>query len=423
MMDRIGRRSATKRMVPVTMHGKTHHISEDVPAPAAPRIPVDWEQRALAAALAVTGALTLASIVWSTVSIGNLLHGGVGYAAAAVFDASWVVVLLMEYLGRYDKQRRKRARVLGWVLLVFTMGAIAGDGIAQDDIGLAICGAAVSLVAKLLWLGVLGYVHRDLSPHAAGWVAAEQDAAAAELAIAGVDRRVARSRANAAAHRLAIEHLYGPGATHEVTRAPHAQDVIDVEPEPDSEALRRAVADQIRAREIASAQGYGPAWHTASAQADASMQAAMDAGFPPRQVLEQVESYRPSGIRRNVPEAPEVPVSAQLRTPEPVPSFRSATPERPEQDEAEAEHGYPEPEQDERVPEQRPPSNLRVGVHALYAMGITDVDDIAQRLAGVLGERPNMASVDRYVREAKKAAATSKGPAVPRDGDGTGFYR
>ncbi|MGA4844740.1 hypothetical protein [Streptomyces sp. G45] len=416
-MDRIRRRQPTEsRMVPVTMHGKTHHIPQDVPVPAAPRIPADWEQRALAAALAVTGALTLASIVWSTVSIGNLLHGGVGYAAAAVFDASWVVVLLMEYLGRYDKQRRKRARVLGWMLLAFTMGAIAGDGIKQDDIGLAICGAAVSLVAKLLWLGVLGYVHRDLSPHAAGWVAAEQDAAAAELAIAGVDRRVARSRAKATAHRLAIEHLYGPGATHEVSRASHGQEVIDVQAEPDEDVLRRAVADQLRARAIVAAEGYGPAWHEASAQADESMQEAMDAGFPARQVLEQVERYRPSAPRRNVPEAPEAPVSVLVNAAEPRGTFRPEPEEGPE-----PVHERPEPEEGERVPEQRP-ANLRAGVHALYGLGITEPDAITRHLASVLGSKPNAASIDRYLREAKKAAS-AKGPDLPHDGDGTGFYR
>ncbi|MDJ0375484.1 hypothetical protein QMK19_39340 [Streptomyces sp. H10-C2] len=412
MMDRIRRQKTEKLLVPVTMHGKTHHVPKDMPLPAPPRIPADWEQRALSAALIVTGVLTVASVVWSTVSIGNLLHGGVGYAAATVFDASWIVVLLMEFLGRYDRKRRKTARILGWLLLVFTMGAIAGDGIARGDIGLAICGAAVSLVAKLLWLGVLGHIHHDLSPDAAGWVAAEQNAAAAELAVAGIDRRVARSRAKATAHRLAIEHLYGPQATHEVQRAESAP-VIDVEP--DEDILTRAVADQLRARAIVATEGYGPAWHEVSAQADESMQEAMDAGFPARQVLEQVERYRPSAPRRNVPESPEAPVSVLVNAAEPVGAFRPEPDEGPE-----PEHARSEPEEGERVPEQRP-ANLRAGVHALYGLGMTAPDEITRHLASVLGSKPNAASIDRYLREAKKAA--SKGPDLPSDGDGTGFYR
>lgn len=395
-----------RRLVPVTMHGKTHNIPREAPVP---QIPVDWEQRALNAALVVTGGLTLASVVWSTASIGGLLHGGVGYVAATVFDAAWIVTLLMEYLGRYDRRRRRSARVMGWLLLALTMAALAGDGMQAHDKGLALCGAAVSLVAKLLWLGVLGHVHHDLSQDAADWVAAEQDAAAAELALAGVDRRVARSRGKAAAHRLAIERLYGPQGACEVhqTTGP----VIDVES--DEDVLERAVTDQLRARAIASAEGYGPSWHAASAQADASMQTAMDAGFPARQVLERVEHYRPSALRRNVPESPEVPVSAQFSAREPRGTFRPEPVPDPE-----PQHQRPEPQPDERVPEQRPP-NLRAGVHTLYAMGITDVDAIAQHLSSVLGSRPNVASIDRYVREAKRATNV-KGPV---DGDGTGFYR
>ncbi|MFI9206497.1 hypothetical protein [Streptomyces sp. NPDC053048] len=409
------RRQTERRVVPVTLRGKTHQVPMEMPVPTPPAIPADWEQRALAAALVVTGGLTLASVVWSTVSIGNLLHGGVGYVAASVFDASWIVVLLMEFLGRYDRRRRKSARILGWVLLVLTMGALAGDGIKQDDVGLAVCGAMVSLVAKLLWLGVLSFVHRDLSPGAAGWVAAEQDAAAAELALAGVDRRVARSRAKAAAHRLAVERLYGPGATHDVHRA---SEVIDVEPEPepDQEVLRQAVADQLYAREIAASEGYGPAWHAACAQADASMQEAMDAGFPTHRVLEQVESYRPSAPRRKVPEPPETPVSAQVSGPEPSEVFRKEM--------AEVPGTGPEPPARPQPLEQageEPPANLRAGVHALYAMGITDAAVIARHLAPVLGGMPKVASVDRYVREAKKAAS-AKGPDRPHDGRMTGGY-
>ncbi|MFD6187132.1 hypothetical protein [Streptomyces goshikiensis] len=352
------------------MAGRTH----DVPIEG-PELPRDWRAIGLKVALTVTGALTVACIVWSTLSIGRLLGGHAGYAGATVFDAAWLVVLLLEVIHRYDRAKRARAQKIGWVLLAVSMAALAGYGLKVDDLGITVGGPAVSLVAKVLWMAVLDAVHRDLSPIATGWVAAERDRAYAELAIAGVDVEVTRARAAAAQHRAALEAAYGPLAVTAGEEMPvviERQEQRDVEPEHarvldhGARLLERAAEDQARA--------------------SASMDAAYNAGLPAREVL-----ARAARLRQEVPEVPEPQASAQVSAPEPVQMFR------------------PEPEvlPEERVPEQRP-ANLRSAVHTLYVLGVDDVDEITRRLSTMLGS-VSRASVDRYLREAR-AAASAKGP-------------
>lgn len=357
------------RTVPVTMAGRTHEVQVDPP-----EMPTDWRHRLLVAALVVTGVLTAACVVWSTVSIGRLLGGHMGYVGASVFDAAWLVVVVLEVYHRYDRERRRVAQYIGWALLVVSMAALAGYGAKVGDLGIAIGGPAVSLVAKSLWVAVLGAVHRELSPVAARWVAAERDRAFAELAIADVDREVTVARARAAQLRDALEARYGPLAL----AAPESAVVLERADEPESAAglLERAAADHARA--------------------EASLEAAANAGHPVREVLDQAARLRAEDSGTPAPAA-----SAQVSAPEPVPVLRAEGPEPPEEDE------------EERVPQQRPPT-LRTAVHTLYALGMTDTDSIASHLSAVLGEVAR-SSVDRYVREARAEAAKAPPP-------GTGMY-
>ncbi|MFF1561829.1 hypothetical protein [Streptomyces sp. NPDC058279] len=337
-------------------------------------LPTDWRGRALNVALAVTGLLTVACVIWSTVSIGRLLGGHMGYVGASVFDAAWLVVIVLEVYHRYDEERRRAAQWIGWALLAVSMAALAGYGVKAGDLGIAIGGPAVSLVAKTLWMAVLGAVHRDLSPVAAGWVAAERDRAYAELAIAGIDLEVTRARATAAQHRAALEEMYGPLA---LTADSSAEMPVVIErqeqPEPEHERLdtgarllERAAADQARAAR--------------------SLDDAYAAGVPVREVWAGAER-----LRNNRSAVPEPAPSVQVSAPE-VAGMSRPRPEEP-------------PE--ERVPEQRP-ANLRSAVYTLYALGVDDVDEITARLSTMLGS-VSRASVDRYVREAR-ATAAAKGP-------------
>lgn len=385
------------QMVPVTRQGRTHQVPMEMPAPEAPRIPRDWDQIALRAALAVAGVLTIAAIVWSTVSIGALLGGAPGYIAATVFDASWGVSLLMEWLARYRPEKRRKAQKIGWVLLAISMAAIAAHGWNSGSVALAAIGAAVSLIAKLMWHMVMGHVHRDLRPETVAWVSAEEEEAHAMLATATVGRKAEKARAEAAAHRLAMEHLYGGGAAYTVEQEHAAPAVTEVEAT-DEEVLERAAADQLAARVAATESNFGPEWQFAASRADRTMRAALDTGATLADVLGRID--RSAGaVRPMAARSPETPVSAQV----------NASGDAPESPEKGEKH---------RVPQQRPTS-LRSAVHTLVALGQTDADAVTNQLSAAMGRTVSRDSVARYIREAQ--AAASKTPA-PEPTEGTGYY-
>lgn len=170
-----------------------------------PLLPRDWDQTAIRAAITLVLALTLISITWSTWSIGSLLHGGIGYLAGVIYDVAWAVCLLLEFMARFDQARRVFPRWLGWGLLVCTMGAIFWNGLLHHSAALGVVGAGVSAFAKLLWLGVMRHVHRDLSPEDQQWVTAQVSGANAKLAIASIRREVQRVEGLAVAQLLAME--------------------------------------------------------------------------------------------------------------------------------------------------------------------------------------------------------------------------
>lgn len=177
-----------------------------VPRPSTPPpLPLDWQMIGLRAAIGLVVVLTTVAIVWSTYSIGTLLGGGVGFAAGIVFDASWFVVLVLEYLSRYDAKKREFPKRLGWALLVITMVAIAWEGIDRDAWGMAIIGAMVSFVAKILWYGIMDHVNADLSPDDEAWISAVTSDVQTKAAIAQVRRTAARAETRATKQLLAME--------------------------------------------------------------------------------------------------------------------------------------------------------------------------------------------------------------------------
>lgn len=195
-----------KRLVDHTVDGVTHQVEKPY-TQRVPVLPADWDSRAIKAASALVLVLTAIAVVWSTVSIGSLLHGGPGYAAAALFDVSWITVLILEWLGRFDPAKQKFARNMGFVLVGVTAGAIAWHGALMDSVALAVVGAAVSVIAKLLWMAIFRHVDKPLSDEDRQWVDAEISKANAKLAVAGVRRRVAVAEVQARAEILAAEQL------------------------------------------------------------------------------------------------------------------------------------------------------------------------------------------------------------------------
>ncbi|MGH7733384.1 MAG: hypothetical protein ACREOE_06700, partial [Gemmatimonadales bacterium] len=174
-----------------TVEGITSEIprTREVPVPVLPR---DWDTISTRVATGLVMALTLVSVVWSTWSIGSLMGGGLGYGAAVVFDLAWAVCLILEWKARFDPAKRTFPRRLGWLLLLATMAAIAAHGLVENNVGMALAGAAVSLFAKVLWLGVMKHIDRELSPDDQAWVTAQISAANAKMAVAQVRRQAAR---------------------------------------------------------------------------------------------------------------------------------------------------------------------------------------------------------------------------------------
>lgn len=207
-----------RRLVDHTVDGVTHTINKPY-TKRVPVLPADWDGRAMKAASTLVLTLTAIAVVWSTVSIGALLQGGVGYAAAALFDISWIVVLLLEWMSRFDPDKRKFARTMGYVLVGVTMGAIFWHGMLLHSVALAVIGAAVSLIAKTLWMGIMRHVDRDLSDDDRQWVEAEISKANAKVAIAGVRRQAAAAEVHARLQLLAAEQALGELDEHEANTA------------------------------------------------------------------------------------------------------------------------------------------------------------------------------------------------------------
>ncbi|MFB7577147.1 hypothetical protein [Streptomyces sp. NPDC056165] len=378
----------------VTRQGRAHTVVRRADPPAVPR---DWDLMLLRGELALAGLLSLVTVVWSTYSIGDLLGGSwAAYGGAITFDVAWLAVQGMEWLARYQPDRRGRARRVGLALLAVSVGAITYHGHLHGALAQGAFGAGIALGAKLLWSTVLSHLVCELDPDTQAWVDAEHREAHAMLATATVHRTSERARGQAAAHRRAVEVQYGVSLDeHQVQRVDEHQ-VLDVEPEPEpwtvrEDAVNRAVVDQIRARAIASTYGTaGREWRSAMDQANRSMMAAVDAGASTATVLEQVERHR--SARRISGDSPRMggyPQATDAETPPPV---------RPVSGNPPAEDAGPE-DDEERVPAQRPPS-ARTLTHGLARAGMSP--EAVRQTLGAMGMQVSPATVDRYVREARQ---------------------
>ncbi|MCX4780923.1 hypothetical protein [Streptomyces sp. NBC_01264] len=192
------------RLVDRTIDGTTNQVSEPYSV-RMPKLPRDKDTIALVGVSGLVLALTLVAIVWSTVSIGQLLGGGVGYAAGAVFDIAWLSVLVLEYLARFDPKKQELPRKVGLGLVLVAAAAIFLHGMEIGSWEMAAVGAAVSLVSKALWWAVFKHVDKELSPADSQWVAAEMSKANAKLAIASARRQAAKAEVHARLELLAAE--------------------------------------------------------------------------------------------------------------------------------------------------------------------------------------------------------------------------
>lgn len=194
------------RTVPHTIGGVTRMVAEqyteDVPAP-----PRDLDRIILGGVTALAALILAACVVWSTVSIGDLLARAVAapaaYAAAGVFDLTWIICMAVEWLSRYDRRRARTARRAGHAALLVAMAAVAAHGWIAGLPAVGIVGATVSALAKGGWSVILGHHAQHLDPRTQQWVEQQLAEAGGELALVGVRRRLVRARGLVAAEQLA----------------------------------------------------------------------------------------------------------------------------------------------------------------------------------------------------------------------------
>lgn len=229
------RRITRERLVPHTLDGKTRMVPDDevIEVPVAPR---DWDQIALSTVTGIVSVLVTACVIWSTVSIGDLLGRVVvepaAYGAAAVFDLAWIALMIIEWMGRHTPKRARKARNGGYLALAVAMGAVGAHGWLAGDAATGLVGAVVSGLAKGVWTILLDYQAVPLDKRTAAWLEQELAEAGAELSRVPVRRKVTRARALVEAERYALESARGsadPEPVGQSADAPDAQ-VIDLDP-------------------------------------------------------------------------------------------------------------------------------------------------------------------------------------------------
>jgi len=195
------------QLVPHTIDGRTELVLDrfDVEVPVPPR---DWDRVVLGTVTGAAALIGVASIAWSTASIGDLLARATiapaAYAAAAVFDLVWLSCMALEWLARYDAERAKLPRRAGYVALAIAMAAVGAHGWIADQLAIGLVGAAVSGLAKAMWTVVLRHHAKPLDARTQQWVDAQRAKAGGQLALVAVRRELTRAESAVAAEQAAI---------------------------------------------------------------------------------------------------------------------------------------------------------------------------------------------------------------------------
>lgn len=198
------RRNAIQR--PVTRDGRTHWVAADA---WEPRPPLDVDLIVRRAVLVLALILVTGVVVWSTVSITQLLSTRAptwaALCAAAVYDTAWIICLALEWLARYDRQRARAPRIVGWIALAVAMVAIwASHTTGGGDWHLGAVGAAASGLAKICWALLLRHYTHRLDADTRAWVEAERGDLAGQQVVGSLRRDVARSNAHMTAQLAAL---------------------------------------------------------------------------------------------------------------------------------------------------------------------------------------------------------------------------
>lgn len=195
------------RQVPHTIDGRTVLVDEPykVHVPVPPR---DWDRIVRTGVTGTAALIGVASVAWSTASIGALLNlvvvAPAAYGAALVFDAVWIACMALEWLARYDPNRAALPRRAGWAALTLAMAAVGVHGYVEGQLVIGIVGATVSGLAKGLWTVVLAHHATPLDSRTQQWVDVQRAEAGGRLAMVAVRRELTRSEALVDAEQAAL---------------------------------------------------------------------------------------------------------------------------------------------------------------------------------------------------------------------------
>ncbi|MEY9965349.1 hypothetical protein ABIA33_003391 [Streptacidiphilus sp. MAP12-16] len=195
------------RDVPHTINGITRMVptTDRVQVPVTP---IDWDRIVLSGVSGTAVLVILASIIWSTASVGALLTIAVppviAYTAAIVFDATWIVALAVEWLSRYNTAKARLPRRVGYVALAIAMTAVAVHGSLTGSLAAGLIGGVISGLAKVVWALVLHHNSKPLDDRTQMWVNQYSAEAGAELAMVTVNRQLARAREALAGHAIPV---------------------------------------------------------------------------------------------------------------------------------------------------------------------------------------------------------------------------
>lgn len=202
-----------EQKVPFSADGVHYEMvdgGQDVRVPVPPR---DWDLIVLRLVTGAIYGMLAITLIWSVASIGGLLSGltwtPLAYGAAVAFDLSWMVCLGLEWLARYDDEKRRRPFWAGNFFLVISFAGVIVHGIKKvDSAWIATLGALICVISKGLWMLLMQHTALPLTSEHRQWMRLRSGRIGARLAMASHTRTMRRMEAQ---ERALVEALGAPG--------------------------------------------------------------------------------------------------------------------------------------------------------------------------------------------------------------------
>lgn len=219
---------------PVTIDGETEYVrrTETFYKTLPPR---DWRRGILRGLVVAAILVLIASLAWTTASVGALLLtlavvAPIAFGAAAVFDVVWISCIAAEYLARFDDDRARLPRIAGWISLGISMAAVFVHGYQSGSTTTGMVGSVVSALAKGLTTVVIRLTTPRLDDDQQAWLIARRGKIGAQRALMleqlDLNRDLATVRAQRAALGLPPERDSETGQPRQDETRPRQHDGI-----------------------------------------------------------------------------------------------------------------------------------------------------------------------------------------------------